>query len=59
MFFRDSSKCSKCTHKGVGYDRNSFKADFNKLLKKKDRLEAIWTRAIAKTTSLNKCIKVL
>jgi hypothetical protein len=31
MFSGDSFKCSKCTHKGVTYDGNFSKADFDKL----------------------------
>jgi hypothetical protein len=59
VFSRDSSKCSKCTRKGVIYDRNFSKADFDKLLEEKDRLEATRTRAIMEVASLNKCIKAL
>jgi hypothetical protein len=59
MFSRDSSKCSKCTCKGVVYDGNFSKVDFNKLLKEKDRLEATRTRAIAEVVSLDKRIKTL
>jgi hypothetical protein len=40
IFSRDSSKCSKYTHKSVSYNRNFFKTEFNKLLKKKVKLEA-------------------
>jgi hypothetical protein len=59
VFSRDSSKYSKCTHKRVVYDGNFSKVDFNKLLEEKDCLEVARTRAIAKTTSLNKRIKAL
>jgi hypothetical protein len=59
VFSRDSSKCSKCTHKGVVYDRNFSKADFNKLSQEKDRLKAARTRAIIEAASLNKRIKAL
>jgi hypothetical protein len=59
VFSRDSSKCSECTCKGVSYDGNFSKADFDKLLKKKDHLEAARTRAITEVASLNKCIKAL
>jgi hypothetical protein len=40
VFSRDLCKCSKCTYKGVSYDRNFSKADFDKLFKEKDRLKA-------------------
>jgi hypothetical protein len=59
VFSRDSSKCSKCIRKGVVYDRNFSKADFDKLLKEKDRLEATRTRAITEVASLDKRIKAL
>jgi hypothetical protein len=59
VFFRDSSKCSKYIYKGVVYDRNFSKADFNKLSKEKDRLKATRTYTIAKVASLDKYIKVL
>jgi hypothetical protein len=59
MFSRDSSKCSKCTCKRVAYDGNFSKADFDKLSKEKDRLEATRTRAIAEAASLDKRIKAL
>jgi hypothetical protein len=59
IFSGDSSKCSKCIRKGVVCDRNFSKADFDKLLEEKDRLKATRTRAIVKTASLNKRIKVL
>jgi hypothetical protein len=59
VFSGDSSKCSECTCKRVVYDRNFFKADFNKLSEEKDRLEAARTRAIIETASLDKYIKAL
>jgi hypothetical protein len=59
VFSRDSSKCSKCTRKGVAYNGNFFKADFNKLSEKKDRLEATRTYTIIEVVSLDKCIKAL
>jgi hypothetical protein len=59
VFSRDSSKCSKCTCKGVSYDGNFSKTDFDKLLKEKDRLKATRTRAIVKAASLDKRIKAL
>jgi hypothetical protein len=59
MFSGDSFKCSECTCKGVVYDGNFSEADFDKLLKEKDRLEAAWTRAIAEAASLDKRIKAL
>jgi hypothetical protein len=59
VFSRDSSKCSECTRKGVAYDGNFSKADFDKLSEKKDRLEAARTHAITEVTSLNKYIKTL
>jgi hypothetical protein len=59
VFLKDSSKRSKYTHKGVSYDGNFSKADFDKPLEEKDRLEATRTRAIIKATSLDKRIKAL
>jgi hypothetical protein len=59
VFSGDSSKCSKCTRKGVSCDGNFSEADFDKLSKEKDRLEAARTRAIAEAASLNKRIKAL
>jgi hypothetical protein len=59
VFFRDSSKCSEYIRKGVSCDGNFSKADFNKLLEEKDRLEATRTRAIIEVASLNKRIKAL
>jgi hypothetical protein len=59
VFSKDSSKCSKCTYKEVSYDGNFSKADFDELLKEKDRLEATRTRVIVKAASLNKRIKAL
>jgi hypothetical protein len=59
VFSGDSSKCFKCTRKSVGCDRNFSKADFDKLLKEKDRLEATRTRVIMKVASLDKRIKAL
>jgi hypothetical protein len=59
VFSRDSSKCSKCTYKGVSYDGNFSKADFNKLSEEKDRLKVTRTRAIAEAASLDKRIKAL
>jgi hypothetical protein len=59
VFSGDLSKCSKYTHKGVSYNGNFSKADFDKLLKKKDRLKAARTRVIMKAASLNKRIKAL
>jgi hypothetical protein len=54
VFFRDSSKCFKYTRKGVIYDRNFSKADFDKLLKKKNRLEVTRTYIIVEAASLDK-----
>jgi hypothetical protein len=59
VFSRDSSKCSKCTRKGVSCDGNFSKADFDKLLEEKDRLKAARTRAIIEVVSLDKRIKAL
>jgi hypothetical protein len=59
VFSGDSSKCSEYTRKGVSCDGNFSKADFDKLLEEKDRLEAMWTRAIIEAASLNKRIKAL
>jgi hypothetical protein len=59
MFSGDSSKCSEYTRKGVVYNGNFSEADFDKLLKKKDCLEATWTRAITEAASLDKRIKAL
>jgi hypothetical protein len=59
MFSGDSSKCSECTRKGVGCDRNFSEADFDKLSEEKDRLEAARTRAIAEAASLDRRIKAL
>jgi hypothetical protein len=59
MFSGDSSKCSECTRKGVSYDGNFSKADFDKLLEEKDRLKVTRTRAIAEVASLDKYIKAL
>jgi hypothetical protein len=59
VFSRDSSKCSKCTRKGVPYDGNFSKADFDKLLEEKDRLEVARTYAITEVASLNERIKAL
>jgi hypothetical protein len=59
IFSGDSSKCSKCTRKGVTYDGNFFKADFDKILEEKDRLEVTRTRVITETASLDKRIKEL
>jgi hypothetical protein len=59
VFSRDSSKCSKCTHKGVFYDGNFSEADFDKLSEEKDRLKATRTRAITEVASLDKRIKAL
>jgi hypothetical protein len=59
VFSRDSSKCSECTCKGVSYDGNFSKADFDKLLEEKDRLEAVRTRAIIEVASLDNYIKAL
>jgi hypothetical protein len=59
VFSGDSSKCSECIRKGVVYDGNFSKADFNKLSEEKDRLEATRTRVITEVASLDKCIKVL
>jgi hypothetical protein len=53
IFSSNSAKCSECTRKGVSYDRNFIEADFDKLSKKKAYLEAIRTRAIKETASLN------
>jgi hypothetical protein len=39
MFSRDSIKCSKCTYKGVSYNRNFLEVDFDKLLEKKAYLK--------------------
>jgi hypothetical protein len=59
VFSVDSSKCSKCTHKGVVYDGNFSKADFDKLLEEKDRLKTARTRVIIEVVSLDKHIKAL
>jgi hypothetical protein len=59
VFSGDSSKCSKCTYKGVAYDGNFSEADFNKLSEEKDRLEVTRTRTIVEAASLDKRIKVL
>jgi hypothetical protein len=59
VFSGDSFKCSECIRKGVSCDRNFSKADFDKLLEERDRLEAARTRAIAEAASLDKRIKVL
>jgi hypothetical protein len=59
IFSKDFSKCAECTRKGVTYDGNFSKADFDKLLEEKDRLEATRTRAIVEIVSLDKRIKVL
>jgi hypothetical protein len=59
VFSGDSSKCSECTCKRVSCDGNFSKADFDKLLEEKDRLEAMRTRAIIEAASLDKCIKAL
>jgi hypothetical protein len=59
VFSRDSSKCSKCTRKGVSCDGNFSEADFDKLLKEKDRLKAARTRAIIEVVNLDKRIKAL
>jgi hypothetical protein len=59
VFSRDSLKYSKCTYKGVVYDRNFSKVDFDKLLEEKDHLEATRTYAIIEVASLDKRIKVL
>jgi hypothetical protein len=59
VFSGDFVKCAECTRKGVAYDKNFSKADFNKLLEEKARLEAARTRAIAEAASLNKRIKAL
>jgi hypothetical protein len=56
---KDSIKCSKCTCKEVAYDRNFLEADFDRLSKKKARLEAIRTYIIKETISLNHYIKAL
>jgi hypothetical protein len=59
IFSGDSSKCSKCTRKGVAYDGNFSKADFDKILEEKDRLKITRTRVITETASLDKRIKEL
>jgi hypothetical protein len=59
VFSRDLSKCSECTCKGVSYNGNFSKADFDKLSKEKDRLEAAQTHVIIEAASLNKRIKAL
>jgi hypothetical protein len=59
VFSGDSFKCSECTRKGVSCDGNFSKADFDKLLEEKARLEATRTCAIIEVASLNKRIKVL
>jgi hypothetical protein len=59
VFSKNSTKCSKCTRKGVSYDRNFSKADFDKLSEEKARLEAVRTRALKETMSLNRYIKAL
>jgi hypothetical protein len=40
IFSRDSIKCLECTYKSVSCDRNFLEADFDKLSKKKAKLEA-------------------
>jgi hypothetical protein len=59
MFFKDSTKCSKCIYKGVVCDGNFSKADFDKLSEEKDRLKITRTRVIIEVASLNKRIKAL
>jgi hypothetical protein len=59
VFSGDSSKCSECTRKGVVYDGNFSKADFDKLSEEKDRLEAARTRVITEAASLDKRIEAL
>jgi hypothetical protein len=59
MFSGDSFKYSECTRKGVSCDGNFSKADFDKLLEEKDRLEAARTRVIIEAASLDKYIKAL
>jgi hypothetical protein len=59
VFSRDSFKCSEYTRKGVSYDGNFSKANFDKLLEEKDRLKATRTHVIMKIASLNKRIKAL
>jgi hypothetical protein len=59
VFSGVSSKCSECTRKGVSCDGNFSEANFDKLSKEKDRLEAARTRAIAEAASLDKRIKAL
>jgi Zn ribbon nucleic-acid-binding protein len=59
VFSRDSSKCSKCIHKGVFYNGNFSEADFDKLLEEKDHLEAARTYTITEAASLDKRIKAL
>jgi hypothetical protein len=41
MFSRDFIKCSKYTRKGVAYDGNFLKVNFDRLLEEKACLEAI------------------
>jgi hypothetical protein len=59
VFSGDSSKCSKCTRKGVVCNGNFSEADFDKLSEEKDRLEATRTHTIMEAASLNKRIKTL
>jgi hypothetical protein len=59
VFSRDSIKCSKYTHKGVTYNRNFLKADFDKLSKEKEKLETAYSQVIAKLASLDKYVKAL
>jgi hypothetical protein len=40
VFSKDSIKCLECTQKSVPYNRNFLKADFDRLLDKKLKLEA-------------------
>jgi hypothetical protein len=53
MFSGDYIKCSKCTHKGVSYNRNFLEVDFDKLLEEKACLKAIRICLIKETISLN------
>jgi hypothetical protein len=39
IFSASSSKCAKCTRKRMPYNRSFSKADYNRLLEKKARLE--------------------
>jgi hypothetical protein len=42
IFSASSSKCAKYTRKEMPYNRSFSKADYNRLLKKKARLETVY-----------------